>query len=127
MTVEGRQVTVKRRATRAFCSGLRRLLGGGGTPHGREASDRVRVLLRGFGFDAGGDVNAPGSHPADRLGDVVGPQAAGNQDLVLRDEVADDAPAEGDATAGDGGIDEDDVGGVARRWSGPTGSRPSPP
>lgn len=44
--------------------------------------------FRRFGFDAGGDVDAPRPHLADRLGDVVGPQGGGEQDLVLRDEIA---------------------------------------
>jgi hypothetical protein len=89
---------------------LRRLFGA--TRLGHEASHGGWILLSRFGFDTGGDVDAPRLYPADRLGDVVGPQAASEQDLVLRDEVADDAPVERDATTGDDGIDHDDVGGV---------------
>jgi len=45
-------------------------------------------------------------------GDVVGPQTAREQDPVVRDQVADEAPIERNASAWDGGIEHDDVGGV---------------
>src|SRR5213078_1417181 len=85
-------------------------LGGGGLGRPDEGAHLLAILDAGLRFDAGGDVDAVWAGDADPLGDVLGGEAAGQQEGVAG-AGGDDVPGGGHPAAaetlGVGIVDEE--------------------
>ena len=71
-----------------------------------------RIFDPGSGFDAGGDVDAPGLGPQDGSSHVAGVQASGDEQTLAFGQVAGHAPSRTPARARAGRVEQDGVGPV---------------